>query len=77
MSPETNRFIRFVATGGINTGFGYASYAALVLTGMPLWLAVCGSTGLAILSTSGRGAAGPRSPRRRPDAGRHFDFARW
>ena len=49
MSPETNRFIRFVATGGINTGFGYASYAALVLTGMPLWLAVCGSTGLAIL----------------------------
>lgn len=49
MSPETNRFIRFVATGGINTGFGYASYAALVLTGMPLWLAVGAATVLAIV----------------------------
>lgn len=49
MSPETTRFIRFLVTGGINTGFGYASYAALVLTGLPLWLAVTGSTGLAIL----------------------------
>jgi putative flippase GtrA len=49
MSPEALRFIRFMATGGINTGFGYASYAALVLTGMPLWLAVTGSTTMAIL----------------------------
>jgi len=49
MSPETIRFIRFIVTGGLNTGFGYASYAALVLTGLPLWLAVTGSTSLAIL----------------------------
>ncbi len=49
MTPEAARFFRFVATGGINTLFGYASYAALVLTGLPLWLAVTGSTALAIL----------------------------
>ena len=49
MSPEAARFIRFVAAGAVNTGFGYASYAALVLTGMPLWLAVTGSTTMAIL----------------------------
>ena len=49
MSPEAVRFIRFLATGAINTGFGYASYAALVLTGMPLWLAVGAATLLAIL----------------------------
>ena len=46
--PLTN-FLRFVLTGALNTGFGYASYAALVLTGMPLWLAVGGSTGMAIM----------------------------
>jgi putative flippase GtrA len=49
MSPEITRFLRFLVTGGVNTGFGYASYAVLVLTGMPLWLAVAGSTSLAIL----------------------------
>jgi putative flippase GtrA len=49
MSPEAARFLRFLATGAVNTGFGYASYAALVLTGLPLWLAVTGSTGMAIL----------------------------
>ena len=46
--PLTN-FLRFVLTGALNTGFGYASYAALVLTGMPLWLAVGAATLLAIL----------------------------
>ncbi len=46
--PLTN-FLRFVLTGLLNTGFGYASYAALVLIGMPLWLAVMGSTVLAIM----------------------------
>ena len=46
--PLTN-FLRFVLTGALNTGFGYASYAALVLTGMPLWLAVTGSTAMAIV----------------------------
>ena len=42
-------FLRFLAPGLLNTGFGYVSYAALVLTGMPLWLAVAGSTTLAIV----------------------------
>jgi len=37
-------FLRFLAVGGLNTAFGYASYAALVLLGAPLWLAVGGST---------------------------------
>jgi putative flippase GtrA len=49
MTPELWRFVRFLATGALNTGFGYASYAALVLTGMPLWLAVGAATLLAIL----------------------------
>ena len=49
MKGRLTPFLRFVLTGALNTGFGYASYAALVLTGMPLWLAVMGSTAMAIL----------------------------
>ena len=49
MKGKLTPFLRFVLTGALNTGFGYASYAALVLTGMPLWLAVAGSTTLAIV----------------------------
>lgn len=49
MNPQLVRFAKFLVTGGINTGFGYASYAALVLTGLPLWLAVTGSTLMAIV----------------------------
>ena len=49
MNRDWLKFTRFVLTGGLNTGFGYASYAALVLTGMPLWLAVGAATLLAIL----------------------------
>lgn len=49
MKGQLSPFLRFVLTGLLNTGFGYASYAALVLTGMPLWLAVAGSTTLAVL----------------------------
>ena len=41
--------MRFVAVGGLNTAFGYISYAAFVLVGSPLWLAVSGSTVLAFL----------------------------
>ena len=40
-------FVRFLAVGLLNTGFGYASYAAFILIGVPLWLAVGGSTILA------------------------------
>ncbi len=49
MNLTLTPFLRFVLTGALNTGFGYASYAALVLTGMPLWLAVTGSTLIAIV----------------------------
>ena len=49
MKGQATNFLRFLLTGGLNTGFSYASYAALVLTGMPLWLAVSGSTLLAIV----------------------------
>jgi putative flippase GtrA len=36
--------LRFLAVGGLNTGFGYMSYAVLVLIGLPLWGAVAGMT---------------------------------
>lgn len=49
MNGELWRVLRFLMVGGLNTGFGYASYAAFVLTGMPLWLAVTCSTALAFL----------------------------
>lgn len=49
MNGPLSAALRFALTGLLNTGFGYASYAALVLTGMPLWLAVTGSTTLAIV----------------------------
>ncbi|WP_158816270.1 GtrA family protein [Methylocapsa sp. S129] len=42
-------FLRFLAVGGLNTIFGYVSYAAFVLVGAPLWLAVVGATVLAFL----------------------------
>ncbi len=43
------RLIRFVLTGGLNTAFGYACYAFLVLAGLPLWLAVAGSTVIGVV----------------------------
>jgi putative flippase GtrA len=42
-------FLRFLAVGGLNTAFGYFSYAAFVLAGAPTWLAVGSSTLSAIL----------------------------
>jgi putative flippase GtrA len=42
-------FLRYLAVGGLNTAFGYITYAAFVLAGTPLWLAVAGSTILAFL----------------------------
>ena len=46
---EVWRVARFLSVGGLNTAFGYASYAALVLTGLPLWVCVAGATTLAFL----------------------------
>jgi putative flippase GtrA len=47
MRKDWLTFLRYLAVGGLNTAFGYASYAAFVLAGAPLWLAVSGSTLLA------------------------------
>jgi putative flippase GtrA len=41
--------LRYLAVGALNTVFGYASYAVLVLSGAPLWLAVAGATFLGFL----------------------------
>jgi putative flippase GtrA len=49
MTGEWRRGLRFLAVGGANTGFGYACYAGFVLAGVPLWLAVGGSTMLAFV----------------------------
>jgi putative flippase GtrA len=42
-------FLRYLAVGGLNTAFGYITYAVFVVTGAPLWLGVAGSTILALL----------------------------
>jgi putative flippase GtrA len=49
MKTDWLLLLRFLAVGGLNTAFGYFSYAAFVLAGAPLWLAVSGSTALAFL----------------------------
>src|SRR5262245_28911734 len=46
---ELQRVLRFLATGALNVAFGYACYAVFVLAGAPLWLAVAGTTVLALL----------------------------
>jgi putative flippase GtrA len=49
MRREVMTFLRYLAVGGLNTAFGYITYAVFVLTGAPLSLAVAGSTVLAFL----------------------------
>jgi putative flippase GtrA len=49
MTADWRLLLRFVVVGGLNTLFGYFSYAAFILGGAPLWLAVSGSTLLAFL----------------------------
>ncbi len=49
MTAELWRILRFLAVGLLNTGFGYLCYAAIVLTGAPLWLAVSAATAAGIL----------------------------
>jgi putative flippase GtrA len=43
------QIIRFIATGLVNSGFGYLCYSILVLSDSPRWLAVVGSTAMGIL----------------------------
>lgn len=40
---EVIRIARFLAAGALNTAFGYAVYALLLRSSMPLWLAVIAS----------------------------------
>jgi putative flippase GtrA len=49
MSGEWRRLLRFLAVGGLNTAFGYATYAVFVLLHAPLWLAVAAATVLTCL----------------------------
>lgn len=49
MRAELWRILRFLLVGGLNTAFGYAVYAAFILVGAPLWMAVGGAMLLAIM----------------------------
>ncbi len=46
---NVHQIFRFLATGLLNTAFGYISYAAFVLANAPLWLAITASTTLSVL----------------------------
>ena len=43
------RGLRFLLAGGANTAFGYLCYAALVLVGLPLWVAVSATLALSMV----------------------------
>lgn len=49
MTGDWLRVLRFLAVGGLNTGFGYACFAGFVLIGAPVWLAVGASTVAGVL----------------------------
>jgi len=48
MRPELSQFLKFLVAGLFNTAFGYCSYALLVVVGLPISVAVAGSTILGI-----------------------------
>ncbi|WP_421988551.1 GtrA family protein [Roseococcus sp.] len=49
MTGEFRRVLRFLVAGLVNTGFGFAAYAAFILLGAPLAVAVAGGTVLGFL----------------------------
>lgn len=49
MFAQLPRWFRFLLVGGLNTAFGYAMFAALVLAGAPRLWAVIGATVLGAL----------------------------
>jgi putative flippase GtrA len=53
MRTEWLTFLRFLGVGGLNTAFGYLSYAAFIFAGAPIGLAVTGSTVLAFFFNFG------------------------
>jgi putative flippase GtrA len=48
-APDRHRFLRFVASGALNTLFGFAIYSVAILMGVPVWAA------LLVASASGVG----------------------
>lgn len=48
-SPPALRFLRFVAVGVLNTGFGYGLFAVIVAFGVPLEISLLLSTTLGIV----------------------------
>jgi len=49
MRDTLKRSATFLLVGLLNTGFGYLAYAALVLIGLPLWVAVGGTLIISII----------------------------
>ncbi len=49
MTPDGARFLRFLAVGAVNTGFGYAVFALLVLGGVAPELALPVAFGIGVL----------------------------
>lgn len=40
LNANTNRFVRFLVAGGLNTLVGFAVYSICIVTGNPAWLAL-------------------------------------
>lgn len=49
MREDLQRSAAFLFVGLVNTAFGYVSYAALVLLGLPLWVAVIGTLAISMV----------------------------
>ncbi len=63
--PAMPRFARFLVVGGVNTAFGYATFAVLLQVGLHYAVAAALSTGLGVLfnfQTIGRLVFGSRDP---------------
>jgi putative flippase GtrA len=43
MNADVHKLLRYLIAGGLNTAFGYAAYAVLILAGAPIGLAVAGA----------------------------------
>lgn len=57
MNLRSNRYMRFLVAGGLNTLFGFAVYSAAILMGAPIWLALLvgmlAGTGFNFITTGG------------------------
>ena len=57
LNLRSNRYMRFLVAGGLNTLFGFAVYSAAILMGAPIWLALLvgmlAGTGFNFITTGG------------------------